>query len=439
MAGDSMDTDIKLFMDNLSADADSLRVVIADLIRQLEDSYHGFYQLLSSVPGSFLLFSEDGSVIAASKRMRELFLHNQEVVGKKYSDLEYPFFSENSQDRLINSLIKQSLTKGLCFERIMIESDNYMHDDVLVELNLQVLRGGDGKIRSVLMSFVENVVRLNMLPGNLEKDQKLKKLGSLAAGLVHEIKNPMQSISTIAQLLQRKYPDDKFLQKYLDSAMTEMNRINVILSEYLSFSGTNQEYMTYTHINDICQEVLQITYGNCYLNEIELRTVLPDNIPMMILDTGRIKQVLVNFITNSIDAVNELRNSEDFEENYPDYQGIIEIETEYNYGLNECYIYIRDNGIGMTKETLDDISKPFFTTKKYGTGIGVSISKNIIRNHGGRIAVQSEYGKGTTFKIILPELAGLMEMAVKQKRKNIEEFVLSRNSGCVCDDYGFDF
>ena len=96
MAGDSMDTDIKLFMDNLSADADSLRVVIADLIRQLEDSYHGFYQLLSSVPGSFLLFSEDGSVIAASKRMRELFLHNQEVVGKKYSDLEYPFFSENS-------------------------------------------------------------------------------------------------------------------------------------------------------------------------------------------------------------------------------------------------------------------------------------------------------------------------------------------------------
>ncbi|MGI5825646.1 MAG: two-component system sensor histidine kinase NtrB [Bacillota bacterium] len=434
-----MDKDTKEiieFLDDLNVDSDALKLLVVDLIDQLEDSYSAFKQLLASVPGSFMLFDAKGEVVAASARMRTKFLQSDDIIGKSYDELEYPFFNGRSQDRMITDLIRYSLKKGKGFDSIVIDPTNHGEGNVLVELNLQIIRDHKNKICSVLMSFVENIVRLNMLPGNLEKDHKLKKLGSLAAGLVHEIKNPIQSISTITQLLQYKYPDDKFLQQYLDSAMTEINRVSVILGEYLTFSGNNQEYMAYTHINDICEDVLKITDGNIFMNEIEIEIDLSEDIPMMILDIGRMKQVLVNLITNSVDAINALREQDDFTEKYPDYKGVIKISTAYNYQLNECYVKVEDNGIGMEEETLAAISKPFFTTKRYGTGIGVSISKNIIRNHGGRLKIESCYGKGSVFTVILPELAGLMELAVKEMEANAEEgFAVSRLNECMEEDY----
>ena len=432
----AMDNEIRSFLDNLSADGEDLKSLVGDLIIQLEDSYYAFYQLLSFVPGSFMLISASGNILAASHRMKRVFLQTDDISNKKYYQIKYPFFADNSQEKLITDLIKQSLMKGLSFENILIECENSIKDNVFVELNLQVLRCGNGEINSVLMTLVEDIVKLDLLPGNMEKDQKLKKSGSLATGLVHEIKNPMQSITAIAQLIQYKYPDDKFLQKYLDSAMTEINRVNVILSEFLTFSGGNQEYMSYTHINEICNDVLQIIYGNCFMNEIDVKTNLSDDIPKMIMDIGRMKQVLVNFITNSIDAINTLRHSDDFESNYPDYQGIIEISTSYNYELNECYVSVRDNGIGMTEDTMKEISKPFYTTKNYGTGIGVYISKNIIKNHGGRLEIKSKYGEGSEFIVILPELAGLMELAVKQSDHNSDNTItVTRLNECIKEDY----
>ncbi len=409
-----IDKNVIDFLDEMEVDEAVLKRLVVDLIYQLEDSYHAFYQLLSSVPGSFLLFSAEGKVVAASRRMRQKFLENEEIVGLRYDQLQYPFFAESSRDSLITHLIKESVNKGMSFEKVLIEGQNIQQEDVLVELNLNVLRDRDGKILYIMMNLVEDVIRMNLLPGNLEKDQKLKKLGSLAAGLVHEVKNPMQSISAIVQLLQYKYPEDSFLQKYLDSAMTEIHRVHVILGEFLTFSGSNQEYMMYTHINEICEDVLKIVDGNCFMNDIEIIPDLGENIPNMVMDMGRMKQVLVNLITNSIDAINALRYLDDFEACRADYQGRILLKTWYDYDLNECYIQIQDNGIGMTEKTLEAISQPFYTTKRYGTGIGISISKNIIRNHGGRLRIESRYKEGSVFTVILPELAGLKEQLAKK-------------------------
>lgn len=412
-----------------------LSAIAGNLAEELENSYYAFYQLLSSTPGSFLLISEKGKVLAASKKMREKYLKNNNIQGIHYENLGYPFFENNSRDKIINNLIKQSLEKQLDLERVLIEGNNEQHEYTLLEINLHLIRNSNGVIRSLMMNFVENVVRQNYLPGNLEKDQKLKKLGSLSAGLVHEIRNPMQSISSIIQLLQHKYKNDGYILEYLNSAMTEVHKVSTIMTELLTFSGVNEEHMMYTHVNEICNEVLNIIYGNCYMNEIELITELSDNIPNMILDKGRIKQVIVNFVTNSVDAINALRYTEDFNEKYPDYTGKIILKTTYNYKLNECYIVIEDNGIGMDAKTLQTISKPFFTTKKYGTGIGVYISNNILKNHGGRLKIESQIGKGSVFTAILPELAGLMELKSAGKKNGL---TIKSTNVYMPEDYDFE-
>ena len=423
------------FAEVLSEKDIDLSALASNLAEELENSYYAFYQLLSSTPGSFMLISDKGKVLAASKRMREKFLKSNDITGKYYEELSYPFFVDCSRDKIINNLVKHALDNQLDLERVLIEGNDENHEYTLLELNLQLIKNSNGVTRSLMMNFVENIVRQNILPGNLEKDQKLKKLGSMSIGLVHEIKNPMQSISSILQLLQHKYSDDNYINGYLDSAMAEVHKVNNIMNELLTFSGVNEEHMVYTHINDVCNEVLNIIYGNCYMNEIELITNFSDDIPDMILDKGRIKQVIVNFVTNSVDAINSLRYTADFNKNYPDYNGKITLETEYNYDLNECYIIIKDNGIGMDEKTLKTISQPFFTTKKYGTGIGVYISKNIIKNHGGRLKIESQVGKGSTFTTILPELAGLMELKSAGKKNGL---TIKSTSVYMPEDYDFE-
>lgn len=424
------------FINNFLNDDKDVATTMKVMTKEVESAYYILFQLLSSMPGSFMLISPEGKVTAASQKMRDKFLQRQDVKGLHYSQLTYPFFNEKSKDQLITSLIRQGMEKGIELEKVLIEGKSSDDKPAMVEMNLQIIRNEPGVAAGALVNLVEDVVRHNMLPGNMEKDQKLKKLGSLSAGLVHEIKNPMQSISSIVQLLQHKYAKDEYLMEYLDSAMTEIHRISIILGEFLTFSGSNQEFMRYTHINQICQDVLKIIYGNCYMNKIELVTELSDDMPNMVLDIGRMKQVIVNLVTNSVDAINALRYTDDFAETHPNHQGVITIATEYDYDQNECYLKVSDNGIGMTEETMQNISRPFYTTKRYGTGIGVSISKNIIKNHGGRLKIESEYGKGSTFTVILPELAGQMEKIVRKKMEEQQEGITITHGGQYRkDDY----
>lgn len=432
------ESDIQNFIDTFITTPKEFATTTNELMRQLENAYRLFNQLMSTIPGSFMLITREGKVAAASPKMRSKFLQREDIKNMDYTELTFPFFTEGSKDQLISNMINQALTQGMNIEKVLIDNTTTTGKPVIIEMNLQIIRNEINAVSGVMVNMVEDVIRHNMLPGNLEKDQKLKKLGSLSAGLVHEIKNPMQSISSIIQLIQHKYSQDKYLMDYMDSAMTEVRRISVILSEFLTFSGNNQEFMCYTHINKICGDVLKILVGNCYMNEIELRTELSDNIPQMILDAGRMKQVIVNLVTNSVDAINTLRCTDDFEQTHPNHRGIITISTEYNYDQNECYVSVRDNGIGMTEETLQNISRPFYTTKKYGTGIGVAISKNIIKNHGGRLKITSEYGKGSTFTVILPELAGQMEGIVR-KNDDTQPAGITVTSGSQYhpDDYQF--
>jgi len=217
------------------------------------------------------------------------------------------------------------------------------------------------------------------------QSDKLKLAGEIAAGVAHEIRNPMTVISGFIQMMNA---DDRHpYQTYTKLIESELERINLIISEFLILAKphvrTTKEFNLEKTIHDIV--VL-------YSSELNLRGIVLTeswNVPNAVVvgEQNQIKQVLINIIKNAIEAFKK--------------EGALHIST---YFENEDYvsIHIEDNGVGMTQEVINQIFEPFFTTKTTGTGLGMMITQKIIQEHGGKISINSRLNKGTVVSISLP-------------------------------------
>ncbi|MDD5474661.1 MAG: ATP-binding protein [Candidatus Methanoperedens sp.] len=225
---------------------------------------------------------------------------------------------------------------------------------------------------------------------NLEKQllqaDKLATVGQLAAGVAHEINNPLGNISLYTQMLLKKTADDATKDKLM-VINDEANRAANIVKGLLDFARQSELKLTPIDINKEIGKVLSILTPQ--LKDIKVKTAF-EPLPPILADSGQIQQVIMNLLANSIQSIIE--------------NGEIIIKTSAKQDHVE--ISISDNGCGIPKENLDKIFDPFFTTKEQGkgTGLGLSISYGIIKRHSGSIEVQSEAGKGTTFIIKLPGL-----------------------------------
>ncbi|MDR1437296.1 MAG: histidine kinase [Candidatus Symbiothrix sp.] len=221
---------------------------------------------------------------------------------------------------------------------------------------------------------------------------RLAVIGQLAAGAAHEIRNPLTSVKSAIQYVQDDIPDPK-KQKIIKSALSEVNRINEILSGLLSFSRQNDPVKREFDLALMIDQTLQLIRNTHIKKQIEFITQLEKSALPIVADRDQLKQVVMNIILNSIDAI-------------PEVGGIIRIETQLSM-IEEitCYIItLTDNGTGMDEEQLEKIFDPFYTTKETGTGLGLSISYGIIHRHGGNIEIHNSPGGGARVEIQLPVL-----------------------------------
>lgn len=223
---------------------------------------------------------------------------------------------------------------------------------------------------------------------NLEKQllqaDKLATVGQLAAGVAHEINNPLGNISLYTQMLLKKTKDVNTKER-LKVIGDETDRAAQIVKGLLDFARQSEPKLSRIDINDEIGKVLSILKPQ--LKDIRINTTLAP-LPLIYADSGHIQQVVMNLLKNSIQSITE--------------NGEIMVKTTAKD--NNVEMSISDNGRGIPKENLDKIFDPFFTTKEpgKGTGLGLSISYGIIKRHNGSIEVKSEVGKGTTFTIKLP-------------------------------------
>ena len=229
------------------------------------------------------------------------------------------------------------------------------------------------------------------LEKQLMHTQKMESIGTLAAGIAHEVGNPLASISALVQVAQR-FTTDNLVKEKLELVKNQVNRISKIIRDLVDFSRPSNFELQLMDVNKNITEAVEITKVGVKAKDVDYELKLDQNIPTLNLVADQIQQVFVNILLNATDAILES----------PKRQKRIEITSEL-IDKKEVVITFTDNGIGIAEENIPKIFEPFFTTKKEGkgTGLGLWVSYGIIKSFHGEIKVSSDYGKGTTFKIFL--------------------------------------
>ncbi|TVM32530.1 two-component sensor histidine kinase [Oceanidesulfovibrio marinus] len=249
----------------------------------------------------------------------------------------------------------------------------------------------DDEMGTVITAMNSMSQELRLREDELVQSKKLGSLGVLTAGVAHEITNPLNNISMIAQTYQEMYdmlPREKRIE-FMDQVLSECERIRAIVVNLLDFAKPKVASFSPGDINEVINRTLGLVQNMLDVSDIEVHLDLDSGIPTVNMDKHQINQVFVNIITNAIQA---MKPGQD-----------LTIRTTTTEKRDEVHIVIEDTGKGMSPETLSHIFDPFFSTKGVdGTGLGLSVSYGIVKNHSGTITASSEVDKGTTFEIHLP-------------------------------------
>jgi signal transduction histidine kinase len=228
----------------------------------------------------------------------------------------------------------------------------------------------------------------------LRRADRLSSLGMLTAGLAHEIRNPLVAIRTFTQLLPERYDDPEFREVFQSLALKEVDRICGLINDLLSFARPSRPNIAEENLNDIVDGVARILESQAKDRDVTIAREFSADLPRAWFDREQLKQVFMNLILNAIQAMRD--------------GGSLVVATRLvsdgdGNASHPCVqVEVRDTGIGIPQENLEHIFDPFFTNKEGGSGLGLSISNQIIEEHGGRIFVKSKIKQGTSFFVNLP-------------------------------------
>ncbi|MBN1179879.1 MAG: GAF domain-containing protein, partial [Anaerolineae bacterium] len=229
--------------------------------------------------------------------------------------------------------------------------------------------------------------------------EKMSALGRLVASIAHEINNPLQSVQGCLTLVEEELETDQRqdkMERYLNIATVEIDRISTIVRRMRDFYRPAREGLQSTNLHEVLEGVLALTGKQLQHSQVEVERDWAAALPMVQANADHLKQVFLNLVINAIDAMpagGTIRISTALEQlDRPDAPSPAPVVR----------VAFADSGFGMSPETLAHVFEPFFTTKEHGSGLGLSISYGIIQSHNGKISVESQEGKGTTFTIILP-------------------------------------
>ncbi len=265
----------------------------------------------------------------------------------------------------------------------------YKHRDkdwVLVEGTGSPVVNEEGKLDRVVM-VVRDITERAETEELLRKSDKLAVVGQLAAGVAHELRNPLTALKGFLQLLEQKAESGS---QYIDIMRSELNRIELIIGEFLILAKPHVVQFQRRNPQVLLQSVIALLDTQAILNNVQIVTMVDDDIPDILCEENQLKQVFINILKNAIEAMPSGG------------QISIEVKRDASQGV---VMRFRDQGVGIPEENLSRIGEPFYTTKESGTGLGLMISYRIIQAHRGRMMIQSHVNQGTTVEINLPEVS----------------------------------
>jgi PAS domain S-box-containing protein len=265
-----------------------------------------------------------------------------------------------------------------------IETVRLKRDGTIVEVSVStsVIRDEDGYPHSFI-HVSRDMTERNRMEELLRRSEKLTTVGQLAAGVAHEIRNPLTTLKGFLQLQQEK---QILVPLHIELMLSELERINLIVSEFLILAKPQAVHFQEKDVRDILGDVVSLLDSQAHLFGIQFSTTFSEYPSTVHCEVNQLKQVFINIVKNAIEAM-------------PD-GGVISMELRNT--LDSVFILISDQGEGIPKDMLPKLGEPFFTNKESGTGLGLMISQRIIQAHKGHLEIQSEVGQGTTVMIKLP-------------------------------------
>lgn len=236
------------------------------------------------------------------------------------------------------------------------------------------------------MIIVRDITERKKTEELLNKSDTLAAIGQLAAGVAHEVRNPLTVIKGFIQLFQINKEDQ---EKYFDLMLSEIERIEAILQEFLSIAKTDEISTEKKNIYQLFKNVVSLMNTKAIMTNIQVELYTDSKDIIIECSENQLKQVFINILQNSIEAM-------------PD-GGRISIHIK-EIGKDGIIISVIDKGIGIPEERIKRLGEPFYSTKEKGTGIGLMLSYKIIESHQGNISIMSEVGVGTTVTIYLPKI-----------------------------------
>jgi signal transduction histidine kinase len=224
----------------------------------------------------------------------------------------------------------------------------------------------------------------------IHRTGRLSALGTLAAGIAHEVRNPLVSIQTFFQLAPQRIHDEEFFTTFLNLTAGEVQRISDLISELLTFAKSSAHAVQDVDVNDLIERTTILLEPEARKHRIALTRELFPELPHIRADADQVKQIVINLVLNAIQATPHGGSVSVLTRRVTRHDGIF------------CQIEVRDTGAGIPQKMIEDIFNPFFTTKDKGTGLGLSIANQIATEHGGFIAVTSEEDRGSSFCVYLP-------------------------------------
>jgi PAS domain S-box-containing protein len=356
--------------------------------------------LLQNLTTGVVAADSSGLITVFNREVEEITgLTASELLGRRISNLPEG----------LRAVIGETLGTGERQEdrEVILRADD---KSTILRASSSLFHGQDGEALGALMVLTD-VTTLKRLEMQIRRSDRLASLGTLSAGMAHEIKNPLVSIKTFAQLLPERYQDSDFRETFFSLIGHEVDRIDSLVNQLLRFARPAKPLLKPMHVHEVLEKALLLVGHRLYQKDIELTRSWQADVDTIRADADQIEQVFLNFFINALDAMKpggSLRVSTEIgtTETWP--TAFIGDRSEVREILR---ISVEDNGTGIKPEDVPHVFDPFFTTKDYGTGLGLSVVHGIVQEHGGQIEVESELGHGTSFHILLPLVRFEQEVA----------------------------
>jgi len=234
----------------------------------------------------------------------------------------------------------------------------------------------------------QDITKRKRMEQQLLHSERLSAMGRLAASVAHEINNPLQSVIGCLSLAREELSEEDDLEQYLRIAHEEVRRAARTVGQLRDLGRSEVGERELAQVNALLEEVLTLSRKQCQESDVEVVWKPGQGLPPLPLETDQIKQVFLNLLFNALEAMPQ--------------GGRLEITTSYTAELPEICIQFSDTGVGIAPDVLPHVFEPFYSTKRQGMGLGLSVSYGIVEQHRGRIEVESQVASGSTFTIWLP-------------------------------------